>query len=124
MLNGTLAIYMNGYNNHNMHTNTKISICIIQQYLVPAWKDRVKHYRNYGESEKNTKAEEETTEVEAPPPKKTKLFKQEHRTKARDVPLLPAGEDHASHARHIKFLQAEEKEVHPNKQVVLSPFWS
>ena len=122
MLNGTLASYINEYNNHNMHTNTNISVCIMQQYLVPAMKDRMKYLRNYDGSRKSVKAEEETTEL-GPPPKKAKVFKKEQWLKAPAVPSLPLGEDGASHARNVKFLQAEEKKVNPNKQVILSPFW-
>ena len=32
-------------------------------------------------------------------------------------PIIPVGEDHASHDRHVKLLKAECKKLHPNKEV-------
>ena len=46
-----------------MNTYTFLLVLYMQQYLVPALKDRLKYYRNYDGSMK-TKTEEETTQQE------------------------------------------------------------
>ena len=56
------------------------------------------------------------SESEEPPAKKRKEFQQF--PKSPGAPSIPCGEDKASHLRHVKLLQQEERKLVPNKGVV------
>ena len=106
-----------------MVINTYILLLIMQQYVVPALKDRMKYNRNYDGSKRSaSKVEEVTKQDDQPPPKKAKVFKPKDCPKPPAVPILPLGEDQASFMQHLKFLQSEERKVHPNQQVVTFSF--
>lgn len=58
----------------------------------------------------------EQDEMARPPPKKRKEFEQ--LPKVPMAPTIPLGEDVASHNRHVKVLQQEEKKMSPNKCII------
>ena len=76
----------------------------MQQYLVPALKDRMKYNRNYDSSKRIASKVEVTTVDEQPSLKKTKVFKPKGCPKPPAMPILPLGEDQASFMPHLKFL--------------------
>ena len=86
----------------------------------------MKYYRNYDGGKKSPKTEEGGPEADEVQPvnKKRKAFKHQKQLKAVAIQSLPPGEDKASHARHLRFLQGEEKKVHPNKQVICLKLFS
>ena len=78
---------------YNMVTNMYIFLLIMQQYLVPALKDRMKYNRSYDSSKKIArKVEEVTTLDEQPPLKKAKVFKPKDCPKSLAMPVLPLRE--------------------------------
>lgn len=59
----------------------------------------------------------ENGEMEEPPAKKKRIDHPQY-PKSPAAPVIPAGEDQASHRRHLKILQLEENKVTPNKRTV------
>ena len=85
---------------------------------MPALKDRLKYYRNYDGRKGKVKVEEDITEKEGVLEVKKNNFTKRVRPKYPAPPVVPPGEDQTSYARHLKFLRAEEKKLHPSVQVV------
>ena len=75
---------------------------------MPALKDRLKYLRNYNGKNPNKEGVQDRGN------KPTTAIK--HHPKIPSIPLHSV-EDQAAVTRHLKFLQAEEKKLHPNKQV-------
>ena len=76
----------------------------------------MKYLRN-SKPRSSVKVENESDVTEDPPAKKQRTYNPQY-PKSPAVPVIPAGEDMASHRRHLKVLQLEEKKVTPNKHVV------
>lgn len=82
----------------------------MQGYLVEALKERMAYLRKPDglkrgkEAASGTKAEAKPVRLQMP-------------ALIPSAVLLPLGEDKASHSRHLKLLQQECKNIHPNKQV-------
>lgn len=84
-----------------------------------ALKDKMKYLRNAKPRKVGVPAgtyNGNENEAEEPPAKKRKEFEQFPKSPA--APIIPPGEDMASHLRHVKVLQQEEKKISPNKRII------
>ena len=78
-----------------------------------ALKDRLKYYRNYDSSKRKRGNEDEAQE-----PQKKRVFTNHHKPNCGStVDLTDIGEDRPSFECHVRYLQAEEKKMLPNKEV-------
>ena len=83
---------------------------------MPALQDKMKYLRNYDGTKKKSLKPDEASGTSSPT-----HARKVQKPVAPNPPMLQSDnlqEDDAAIARHIKFLQKEEKKLHPNKHVV------
>ena len=89
-----------------------------QEFLEVALRDKMKYLRNAKPRRKATKSSEEAPTLTKKPRPHYPTHQQDVATHHQPAIEPPVGENNASHMRHLKMLQLEERKVSPDRNVI------